>query len=182
MTPEQQKKVDEAYKRLGAIINRTARLDINKGFFGLTEEEFKEWDEDYRKEHGIGLKEGMDRIQKRLHDPKAQFEDRIENLQKLRQIYVKDARKLLSDLLYAYKQERGLNYLSFDSVMGIYDDKYVGLTGVYVSCIHWDDNNIWCAGSTESGFDVEELKIEDLEINLITICNRVFKALYEDEV
>ena len=182
MTPEQQKKADEAYKLLDAIIDRTARLDINKEFFGLTEEEFKELDEYYRKEHGIGLKEGMERIRKRLHDPKAQFEDRIENLHKLNQIYIKDERKLLSDLLYAYKQERGLNYLSFDSVMGIYDDKYGGLTGVSVSYIHWDDNNIWCAGSTESGFDVEELKIEELEINLITVIERVFNALYEDEV
>lgn len=183
MNPEeQQTKLAETYKLLDTLISRASRLDTSKEFFGLTKEEFDEWDESYRKEKEIGLKEGVEKLRERLHSPKANFEDRIDNLQKLNQIYVSDERKLLQDLLYAYKQETGLNFLSFDSVMGIYDDKYTGFTGVSISSIHWDDTNIWCAGSTESGFDVEELKIEELEINLMTICKRVFKALYEDEV
>jgi len=184
MIPEERKKqADEAYRLLDKIINTAARLDINKEFFGLTEEEFTKWDEDYRKEYGIGLKEGMERVKQRLSNPKANFKDRIDNLEKLRKIYEQDERKLLQDLLYTYKQEKGLNYLSFNrSVMGIYDDNYSGLTGISISYIHWDDNNIWCAGSTESGFDIEELKIEGIEINLIAICKRIFKALYENEV
>lgn len=182
MMEEQQKKAAEIQTLANGVINTLARLDIRDEFLGLTEEEFNIWDQDHRNRNGTGLKEWLEKTRQRLNDPKLQFEDEIQNLKDFQTIEVKQQKETLFKLLNAYKQERGLNYLSFDSVMGIYDDEYAGLTGISISCIHWDDNNIWCSGSTESGFDVEELKIEELEINLITICERVFKALYEDEI